>query len=183
MAAKKKGKFFKEFLKEKKGVGAIAPSSKFLAKKMTEPIDFSRANLIVELGPGTGNITKAILKNMKFDARLLAFEINECFVSRLNELGDERLSIISDSAENIGKYVEGKTVDYVISSLPLAVIPQKVKDNIVASSMKHLKDDGQFIQFQYSLNARKMLKENFNEVKVDFTAINIPPAFVYKCKP
>lgn len=183
MAGKQKRKFFKEFLKEKKGVGAIAPSSKFLAKKMTNPIDFDQAKIIVELGPGTGKITNAILKHLRSDARLLAFEINEGFIDGLKEIKDDRLQIINDSAENISQYIEeGEMIDYVVSSLPLAVIDNEVKDSIINQALTRLNPKGQFIQFQYSLNDHKRLKGNFSEVKVDFAAINIPPAFVYKCK-
>lgn len=183
MAEKKKGKFFKEFLSDKKSVGAIAPSSKFLAKKMTDPIDFHEAKLIVEFGPGTGKITRALLDEMTSDCKLLAFEINDSFIDKLKEIKDDRLKIVNDSAQNIGAHMNGQKVDYVVSSLPLAVIPDDVKDEIVTEAMKYLKPEGQYIQFQYSLNDRKLLKDNFAEVKVDFAAINLPPAFVYKCKP
>ena len=41
--------------------------------------------------------------------------------------------------------------------------------------------DGVYVQFQYSLNAHKLLKKKFNKVTLDFTPINMPPAFVYRC--
>ena len=58
----KQSNFLGEFIKERKTVGAIAPSSKFLMKKMIAPIDFQKADVIVELGPGNGVFTKVFWK-------------------------------------------------------------------------------------------------------------------------
>ena len=52
-------------------VGSVLPSSRFLSKKMLQPIQFATANVIVELGPGTGVFTKALLKAMPQDSQLL----------------------------------------------------------------------------------------------------------------
>jgi phosphatidylethanolamine/phosphatidyl-N-methylethanolamine N-methyltransferase len=182
----KKNRFFKEFLKEKKGVGAVSPSSRFLAKKMLAPINFETADVVVELGPGTGVFTKVMLKRLKAGARLLAFETNEQFCESISKIiTDDRLILINDSAEKIEDYLKEhniKSADYVVSSLPLAVIPLPVKNRIIKQSIDCLNKDGMYIQFQYSLHSHKLLKRKFSEVKIDFTPINIPPAFVYKCK-
>ena len=57
--------FLNEFIKHPKHTGAIAPSSKILAKKMVDVIDFNRAKCIVELGPGTGAFTKEIIRERR----------------------------------------------------------------------------------------------------------------------
>ena len=82
---------------------------------------------------------------------------------------------------HLEKHGIGK-VDYIVSSLPFTVIPKEVKLTIIDKCVKQLKDDGMFIQFQYSLNAKKLLSSNFSQIKIDFSALNFPPAFVYKCK-
>ena len=61
-------------------------------------------------------------------------------------------------------------------------IPENIKYNILDSTMKILTKDGVFIQYQYSLNAKKLLKSKFEKVNVDFTALNLPPAFIYHCR-
>ena len=71
--------FFKEGLKNIKTVGTISRSSKSLCKGAIKHVNFEEADLIVELGAGDGVITEHILKNMKKDAKLLAFEVNENF--------------------------------------------------------------------------------------------------------
>jgi phosphatidylethanolamine/phosphatidyl-N-methylethanolamine N-methyltransferase len=181
----KKSSFVKEFFKEKKQVGAIAPSSRFLMKKMLKPIDFSTAKVIVELGPGNGVFTKGLLKKMLPDAKLFSFELNENFYEHIKkEITDDRLVLLNQSAENIPEVLASygfTKAHFIVSSLPLAVIPQDSKINIIRAAVEHLDENGFYIQFQYSLNAKKLLEENFKEVKIDFTPANIPPAFVYRC--
>jgi phospholipid N-methyltransferase len=179
-----KKEFFSEFLKQGKNVGAVAPSSKFLVKKMIDPIDFTTVKCIVEFGPGTGIITHALLKKMPKNSILLAFEINKEFCDTLNQINDPRLKIISDSAEKLEEYLlqyNIEKVDYIVSSLPFAMIPNKIVNAILEVATKLVTDKGAFIQYQYSLNAYKRLKKIFKNVDLKFTAINIPPAFVFTC--
>ena len=171
------------FIKENK-VGSVAPSSRFLVKKMIAPIDFDKANVIVEFGPGTGVITEELLKKMSPDSKLYVFEINKEFVELLSVIKDKRMKLIVDSAEKIEMYLEKdgiKNVDYVVSSLPLAIIPREIEYNILNAASRALRKGGAFIQFQYSLASKKKLKEIFHSIKINFTPINMPPAFVYTC--
>ncbi len=179
-----KKEFLKEFFKQGKNVGAVAPSSKFLVKKMVDPINFTNVKCIIEFGPGTGIITHELLKKMPSDSILLAFEINKEFCERLNKINDPRLVIISDSAEKLEQYlVEHKIdkVDYIVSSLPFAMIPNKVVNAILAIVTKVLSKEGAFIQYQYSLNVYKRLRTIFKNVDLNFTPMNLPPAFVFTC--
>ncbi|MCX6295473.1 MAG: hypothetical protein NTX97_05310 [Bacteroidetes bacterium] len=179
-----KKEFLKEFFKQGKNVGAVAPSSKFLVKKMVDPINFTNVKCIIEFGPGTGIITHELLRKMPSDSILLAFEINKEFCERLNKINDPRLVIISDSAEKLEQYlIEHKIekVNYIVSSLPFAMIPNKVVNAILAIVTKVLCKEGAFIQYQYSLNAYKRLRTIFKNVDLNFTPMNLPPAFVFTC--
>lgn len=182
---RKKLKFFKEFWKERRVVGAISPSSIFLAKKMISSIDFNSSRILVEFGPGTGIFTKEILKKMHPDAILLVFETQKSFCEQIEaEIRDSRMILINDSAEKIGEYLQKNSfeaADHIISSLPFTVIPSQIKNSILTQSVKYLSKTGTFLQFQYSLNAHKLLKSRFKIVKLDFTPMNIPPAFIYRC--
>jgi len=177
--------FITEFFKNKSEVGAVAPSSKFLGNKMYGGIDFSKVKCIVEFGPGTGVFTKEIIKRMNPSACMLVFETNPSFYIQLKqEIDDPRVIILNESAEKIGEYLaleNQEKADFIISSLPLTVFPKELKENILKKAVENLSKDGQYIQFQYSLNAHKLLKEKFNSVKLAFSLINMPPAFVYKC--
>ena len=181
----KKSAFLKQFWQEKKMVGAMSPSSKYLAHKMLQNIDFKKAKVLVELGPGTGVFTKKILEAMNPDAKLFVFELNDNFYHALKEeIVDDRMILIHDSAEFIQKYLneyQHLNTDYVISSLPLANFPNKLKLNILNASYESLRNNGKYIQFQYSLNSKKALEERFESVHLSFTPLNFPPAFVYTC--
>lgn len=180
----KKKKFFSAFLKQGKNIGAITPSSRYLVKKMLEPIDFPTVKCIVEFGPGTGNITHELLAAMPANSILLVFEINDEFCKILKEIKDPRIRIVQDSAENLELHLKAfkiERVDYIVSSLPFAMIPNSVVNNILGLCKKVLRSGGSFMQYQYSLNAYKKLRETFSNVNIEFTAMNIPPAFVFVC--
>ena len=88
------------------------------------------------------------------------------------------------SAEKIEHYLKDLNLskaDVVISSLPLANFPKDLRESILSASHRSLKDVGQYVQFQYSLQSRKALKRIFHSVRLDFTAFNFPPAFIYTC--
>jgi len=178
--------FLNEFLKKGNSVGAVAPSSKQLVNKMLKPVNFKDVKCIVELGPGTGPITVELLKKMPKDSLLLVFEINKEFCEILTQnIKDKRMKIISDSAENIDIYLKQYGIekpDYIISSLPLTIIPKKVVENILLKAKSCLKEQGAYIQFQYSLNAYRKLKRLFSKVQLNFTAANFPPAFIFICQ-
>lgn len=178
--------FLKQFWKERKMVGSVIPSSRFLAKKMLESIDFDTTRVIIELGPGNGVFTRRILEEMHKDAHLFVFELNDAFYDALKkEITDPRVHLIHDSAEYIGKYLDENgfsEADVVLSSLPLANFPMVLKNKILTESHRILKNKGLYVQFQYSLNAKKAIKEVFPSLDISFTAANFPPAFVYTCR-
>lgn len=178
-----KRNFIKQFFKDKKMVGAVSPSSKFLGEKMLENVDFESSKVIVELGPGTGVFTDMIIQRMAPGAKLLVFELNDDFYGKLAaRINDPRVHILHESAEFIHNHLDkGEQADTVISSLPLMVFPEDLRNNVVKESYKSLKDKGTYIQFQYSLQSKKLLEATYKSVSVKFTIKNFPPAFVYTC--
>lgn len=181
-----KRNFLKQFFKDRKMVGAVSPSTRFLGEKMLQNIDFDKVKGLVELGPGTGVFTDVIISRMRKDAKLLVFELNDEFYESLNaRIDDPRVKIIHDSAENIAKYLpeeEQTNQDAVISSLPLMVFPAELRQAVVEAGHKALKQNGTYVQFQYSLQSKKFLETFYESVKITFTIKNFPPAFVYTCK-
>ncbi len=180
-----KKSFIKQFWQDKKMVGAMSPSSKFLAHKMLKNIDFKSVKLIVELGPGTGVFTKKLLEKMPKDSKLIVLELNTDFYNLLKrEIQDDRMVLLHESAENIAEYVKNEGflfADYVVSSLPLANFPKKLIETILKESYNILKNRGKYVQFQYSLLSKKNLEKQFDSVHISFTPLNFPPAFVYTC--
>lgn len=177
-------KFFIEGIKRFKSVGAIARSSKFVARTMCSYVDFSKAKCLVELGAGDGPITKEMLKNMSPDCKLLCFEINEHLLKSLHKQFDDdpRITIIEDDAANMGKYIEAAgfdCADHILSAIPFVIIPS---DDIIIAAKKWLRMGGKYVQLQYSLVARKRYHNIFGNTKIDFVMRNIPPAFIHICE-
>lgn len=166
--------------------GTVTPSSRFLANKMLSDVDFSKANVIVELGAGNGVITKKILKKLHPKAALICFEINDYFYNQLKEIEHPQLKVLNVSAENIKEELEKlghSKSSHIVSSLPLTIIPDSISKNILQNCYASLEKNGTFTQFQYSLSYLKKLKAIFNKaVSIDFEAFNFPPAFIYRCK-
>jgi phospholipid N-methyltransferase len=180
--------FFKEAVKNIKTSGSIMPSSRFLIKKMLHNIDFSKDLILVEFGPANGIITTEIIKRMSKNSKLICFEINPVFYKELKEsIKDKRVIILDKSAENIKdelNKININDIDFCVSSLPLAMIPQPICSNIINNTLNVLKTNGGFVQYQYSLHYYKHLKKTFNKqnIRLKFCLMNFPPAFVYNCK-
>ena len=173
--------FLRTAVKNFRSTGAIASSSPALVKKLVGPLPTDRRLRIVELGPGDGCVTKAILNRVSGDSEVTAFEINTDFVTTLQSIQDNRLTVLPHGAERLQEYFAEGSVDYVISSLPLSMIPKEIKSEILRQAQGVLTPDGQFYQYQYALQDYSLLKGYFNRVNISFTMANLPPAFIYTC--
>ena len=179
-----KALYLKNFLTHASQIGSIAPSSTHLIRKMLAPIDFSAGRTFVELGAGTGVITKALLKRMHPRQRLLCFEINPEMYAKLETIADARLISVRGTVDHLTRQIKGHRLPrpvYVLSGLPLANFPLPQTTKILTEIRRTLDPGGRFIQFQYSLLSRKALARHFRDIQVDYTPFNIPPAFVYTC--
>lgn len=154
---------------------------------MLANIDFNEAEVIVELGPGTGVITKELVKQIQPSCKLLVFELHHPFYESLNKefKHHENVIIIYDSAEMLKKYlIELKLdkADVILSSLPLANFKKILLKKLLTEAKNNLKEKGLFIQFQYSLRTKKILRSYFPDINTAFTTMNFPPAFVFTCE-
>src|SRR6187551_3455343 len=85
-------RFLGQWVRNPREIGSITPSSRFLTREVVERIDPSRARYIVELGPGTGVFTQALLDALPAEGRILAVDTNASFIEHLKkELRDPRL--------------------------------------------------------------------------------------------
>ncbi|HNX74748.1 MAG TPA: hypothetical protein PLM07_17885 [Candidatus Rifleibacterium sp.] len=186
--------FVKQFCREPKRIGAIAPSSSKLARRMLQPINFSRLKVIVEYGSGTGAFTRQVVERIDPEKTLFfGFELNE----QMNRIACENvpgIRIFQDSAAEIRKYLRRygvKHADAVISGLPWAVFSEELQDDILYETVASLKRGGIFTTFAYlhglllpsGIRFRRKLERYFSEVKTSPVVWNnIPPALVYWCR-
>ncbi|MCF3108260.1 methyltransferase domain-containing protein [Niabella sp. CC-SYL272] len=159
--------------------GSFVESSSRLAGRMTRFVDFGQPMQIVELGAGTGSITRHLLNQMHAGSRLTSFEINPQLFYKLSTLQCQQFVAVNDDVCRMQRYVCNGSADYVISGLPLANLNIRTKEQILGAVKSILKPGGFYIQFQYSLNDRALLRRNFPLMQLGFEPINIPPAFIY----
>jgi len=173
--------FAKEVASSIKNIGAIAPSSRYLANNILKHIDFGEDQVVLEFGSGNGAITKHILRQLPSSSKLISLEINAPFLEHCKSKFSEykNFEIYNHSAIEFDSLLSDlgvDKVDYLVSSLPLAMIPNEDLTVLFNKIPKYL-----VAEYQYSLNKYKFLKNIFSEVKLGFTLTNLPPAFVYRC--
>jgi len=177
--------FVRNFFKHPKMLCSLIPSSPFLIERLLDNVDWRRANVIVEYGPGVGTITAEMLKRMRPDARLIVIEMNEDFVGFLgNQLRDPRLHVFHGSAADVDKALASAGVaqaDYIISGIPYSVIPDAERHNILRKSREALAPGGTFLSYQFSGKVRPYLERVFGAVRQDFELLNILPARLFLC--
>src|SRR5688572_21668905 len=98
--------FFLGFMRHPRLVASIVPSSRFLTRRLAGFVTSGRPQVVVELGPGVGGTTRALLEALPEESRLLAIEINPDFIPRLRSESDPRLIVHSGCAEKIRETLE-----------------------------------------------------------------------------
>jgi phosphatidylethanolamine/phosphatidyl-N-methylethanolamine N-methyltransferase len=190
--------FVAEALADFGTVGAIAPSSRYLTRAMLRPLPLENARVVVELGPGTGVMTRALLDTLPRNATLLAFEINERFARHLqSSISDPRLVVIHAPAEELAEELNRRGyrhVDAILSSLAMGLMSDRQRHALLSEISIRLKKKGTFTQYQYlhglQLRDRQLskfdmdalLKRYFRFVQRSITWRNLPPAFVFTCR-
>ncbi|MBI2551136.1 hypothetical protein HYV73_02205 [Candidatus Uhrbacteria bacterium] len=183
--------FLKQTLLHPKESGAIAASSRRLADLMVREAQLADARVIVEVGPGTGVFTSAILEKKRPEAALHLIEINADFSKELS-VRFPFLPIHTTSAEDIGPLLTQAGhdgCDRVISGLPWTAFENGLQERLLGALYEALHPGGVFVTFayfplQYLPNGqafRHRLERRFAGVRMTDVVPNIPPAFVYVC--
>src|ERR1700724_1130289 len=168
-------------------LGSIVPSSRFLIKQLLQPINWARARLIVEYGPGGGGITAEILRHMRADATLIAIEMNPDFVKYLRgAFTDQRLRGVEGwavSVDEIPRRFGYARANYIISGIPLSHIPTPLRERILRKTCDVLDPGGAFLVYQFSTRVLQDLKRVFGYVGRRFEPLNVLPAHLFICQP
>src|SRR6266851_6404518 len=179
--------FARNFFRHPRMLGSIVPSSRFLIKQLLEPIDWARARVIVEYGPGVGGITAEILRRMSPDASLIVIETNPEFVSFLrSSTEDERLHVVEASAESVVEVLRQhghERASYIISGIPFSTISARVRERILRRTCSVLEPHGSFLVYQFSTRVLQDLERIFRYVRHQFEPLNVLPAHLFFCRP
>jgi phospholipid N-methyltransferase len=175
--------FLQGFLKRPREVGSIIPSSRFLERRVVRFASVSEARTLVELGPGTGGTTRAVLRAMHADARLLAIEINPRFAQLLRQtIADPRLCVFQGSAADLPDALRLfglPAPDLVLSGIPFSTMPRDVALAILRAVHAALAPEGRFVAYQVRDRVELLGREVFGPARVETEILNLPPMRVF----
>ncbi len=174
--------FFRGFLKHPAEVGSLIPSSRFLERRIVDLARARTAKAIVELGPGTGGTTRALLRSMPSDASLLTIEINPRFHNIIAAIHDPRLIAHQGCAGDLVDIVSGygiDPVDAVVSGIPFSIIKPEFGRSIIQSISELLTPEGRFVAYQFRDRVNSLGREVLGPSRVQLELLNFPPVRVY----
>ena len=173
------GLFLQELYAQPDVIGAICPSSRFLAHRMAKEVAHLQDGLIVELGPGTGVVTQALLDRGVAADRLLAVESSLAFVQRLRKRFPH-VNVVHGNASDLSQWLPpGTRVAAIVSSLPLCSLPQPIVRVILAQWHDLLHDGGIAVQFTYNLRRPRWHHHmQARQINTQIVWANLPPAQV-----
>lgn len=181
-----------QFLRRPFTTGAICPSSLYLARQMVSGIGLEDAEVVVELGPGTGAITGAILEKMPQTGTFFAVELNESVLPVFKKRFPSE-TIYNESASSLPQILSTlglSHADVILSGLPWASFSDGLQNELLTAILEALPDGGSFATFAYiqgtvlptGIKFRRKLSDYFRRVETSrIVWRNIPPAFVYRC--
>ncbi|MBQ9754713.1 MAG: hypothetical protein IJV93_08185 [Lentisphaeria bacterium] len=184
---------FWKFIQNPRQVGACCPSSPALCREITSFMGVENADLVAELGPGTGVITEEICKKVKEGGHIAVVEVDDHLALAL-EKNFPDITVFRGCASQLDSMLNSRALpkaDVVISGLPFAIFPEELQDKILNGVLRSLVPGGTFATFAYlqgvilpaGVRFRHKLEELFPEVSTSqIVWNNMPPAFVYRCR-
>jgi phospholipid N-methyltransferase len=181
------GLFARNFVKHPRMLGSVIPSSRFLIERLLKGVDWERAKVVVEYGPGVGTFTREILRRLAPDATLVVLETNPEFVRFLRDtVRDPRLHVVHDSAAEVGRALRERglgAADYVISGIPFSTLPAEVREAVLGATRAALHPRGAFLVYQFSSRVLPDLRRIFSGVRRSYEPRNVLPAHLFFCAP
>ena len=175
--------FLREWFANPQGTGSVAPSSPQLGAAMARWLPRNPESYVLELGPGTGAVTDALLKRGLREDRLVAIEFNENLAKLLRKRFP-RAHIIHGDAWRLDSLLAGlpqpvESVGAVISSLPLLNFPKEKADALAQKIRTVLEPRGRYVQYSYHIvSDRSRGGEDFRLLASKIVWLNFPPARV-----
>ena len=174
--------FLMKFLRNPVRVGACLPSSKSLSKRIAKYVMSKKPEVLVELGAGSGIVTKALIEAGMKPENIYALEIDPvlCDYMRKNFPG---LNVVEGDVKDIKKMLPKELIGkmtVVLSGLPISIVPEALQNEVIHRSYDLLDKGGELVQYCYSQRS-PVSAEKYDLVveKVDKVLANIPPAAIW----
>lgn len=175
--------FLQEWFANPQRTGSVAPSSPQLSAAMAQWLPTNPDSFVLELGPGTGAVTDALIKRGLREDRLVAIERNPKMARLLREKFP-RAQIINGDAWHLDHLLLSRrepieSVGAVISSLPLLNFPPEEAESLTQKIRSVLEPDGNWVQYSYHLGKRQVRgAASFTLRASKIVWLNFPPARV-----
>lgn len=171
--------FYKALFKSPRAIGAVFPSSKFLARVIASYVPKDQTGLVVELGAGTGVVTQQILKCGVDPKRLILIEHSEYLASLLKKRFPEVKTIQGSATNLVGLLGKHQDISTVVSSLPLLSLPKHVVETIVTQIDQIIKAPSVYIQYTFGPQKGTFEKMDcYIKIATRRVWLNFPPARV-----
>ena len=146
-------RFLRSWIEKPLHVGAVMPSGRLLARTMAQYVDAEGTGPVVELGPGTGAITSALIERGVEQKRLVLVEYNPSFCALLRDRYPQAKVVQGDAytLRDTLWNVLGAPAGAVVSGLPLVTKPMLTRVRLIRDAFAVLANGGPFIQFTYSV--------------------------------
>jgi len=174
--------FFRRFLRHPARVASILPSSRYLTSRIADAARMGQARTVVELGPGTGCTTRALLQALPRDARLLAIDLDQTFVENLRLEPDERLIVHHGSAERLHEILQMHGLpapDLMVSGIPFSTMPAETARRVAQQVWTALAPGGRFLAYQLRGHVARFAAEWMGRPQVRMEMRNVPPMRIY----
>jgi ornithine lipid N-methyltransferase len=169
-------------------IASIAPSSRWLARTTVRNVAWDRARTLVELGAGTGPITRVLAERASPDCRVIVVERDRDFAGLLRERFGDRpnLEIVEGDALELGGLLADRgigRVDHVISGLPVPSFPRELRRDFFRVVRSILEPEGSFNQItELAWVYWPLYLKYFDRVEFAFEPRNMPPSGAYLCR-
>ena len=174
-------RFLKSLVARPRAIGAIAPSSPALARKIALQLDPEWAGMVLELGPGTGVVTDALLARGFGVNRLVAVEADPDLAQLMRERFP-KLRVIEGDAFALDRTLpreESGPLAATVSGLPLLNFPPEQRRALIATALARMPPGRPFVQFSYGFTAPVPADAEISVVQAGLVLANLPPARVW----
>jgi len=177
-------RFLKSLVAAPRLTGAVAPSGRALARAMAAAAGPPPSGLVVELGPGTGPVTRSLIEAGVQRERLALIEYDPGFCRLLKQRFAPAKVIHGDAYDLPRALAElaGEPIAAVVSSLPLLNQPPERREKLIGDAFALMRPSGLFVQFTYGLGSpipRAACANRYSAVRSAPILLNLPPAFVW----